>query len=88
MVSLEEVEMTAIPSDADRRLALDRLTELVQRLEPRDREVILAYLEGLDAAEIGELTGLSAGNVAAKIHRIKKLLARNFREGRTQCEMN
>ena len=33
--------------------------------------MILLYLEGTDAASIGEITGLSAGNVATKIHRIK-----------------
>jgi RNA polymerase sigma-70 factor (ECF subfamily) len=45
------------------------------------REVILAYLEGMDAAAIGELTGLSARNAATKVHRIKNLLARYFNEG-------
>lgn len=56
------------------------LTHLVQRLKPEDREVILAYLEGMEAAEIGELTGISARNVATKVHRVKNLLARNFHE--------
>jgi RNA polymerase sigma-70 factor (ECF subfamily) len=60
LVSLEEVEMVPVPPDADRRLALQRLTHSVQRLKPEDREVILAYLEGMEAAEIGELTGISA----------------------------
>ena len=59
LVSLE-VEMVPVPPDADRRLALQRLTHSVQRLKPEDREVILAYLEGMEAAEIGELTGISA----------------------------
>jgi RNA polymerase sigma-70 factor (ECF subfamily) len=80
LVSLEEVEMGPVPPDADRRLDLQRLTHLVQRLKPEDREVILAYLEGMEAAEIGELTGISARNVATKVHRVKNLLARNFRE--------
>jgi RNA polymerase sigma-70 factor (ECF subfamily) len=86
LVSLEELDATPVPPDADRRLALDRLTQLVQRLEPRDREVILAYLEGMDAAAIGELTGLSARNVATKVHRIKNLLARSFNEGAGHAE--
>ena len=45
---------------------------------------MLLYLEGIDAASIGEVTGLSAGNVATKIHRIKSVLARRFHEGRAQ----
>ena len=78
LVSLDELDAISVPPDADRRIALDRLTQLVHRLEPTDREVILAYLEGMDAAAIGELTGLSARNVATKVHRIKNLLARSF----------
>ena len=75
LVSLEEVEMVPVPPDADRRLALQRLTHLVQRLKPEDRKLILACLEGMEAAEIGGLTGISARNVAIKVHRIKNLLA-------------
>jgi RNA polymerase sigma-70 factor, ECF subfamily len=40
-----------------------------------------SYLEGMDAASIGEITGLSAGNVATKIHRIKNILSQQFHEG-------
>ena len=41
----------------------------------------MLYLEGVDTASIAEITGLSPGNVATKVHRIKKLLAQRFREG-------
>jgi RNA polymerase sigma-70 factor (ECF subfamily) len=85
LVSLEELE--AAPDGvnaeeaAEQRAALDRLLGLVQQLRPLDRQVILGYLEGLDAASIGEITGLEPGNVATKIHRIKNLLSRRFHEG-------
>jgi RNA polymerase sigma-70 factor (ECF subfamily) len=59
---------------------------LIQQLKHPDRQVMLAYLEGMDAAAIGEITGLSAVNVATKIHRIKRLLARRFEEGRRDEE--
>jgi len=59
----------------DRQRALERLYALIQQLAPLDREVILLYLEGVDAASIGEITGISPSNVATKIHRIKKVLA-------------
>jgi RNA polymerase sigma-70 factor (ECF subfamily) len=78
-VALEDVE--SIPSgdagieSAERRLDLARVFVLIHRLQPIDREVMLLYLEDLDAASIGEVTGLSARNVATKVHRIKKLLA-------------
>jgi RNA polymerase sigma-70 factor (ECF subfamily) len=77
-VALEEVEW--IPSgdagieSAERRLDLARVFALIHRLQPTDREVMLLYLEDMDAASIGEVTGLSARNVATKVHRIKKLL--------------
>jgi RNA polymerase sigma-70 factor (ECF subfamily) len=50
-------------------------------LTPLDRQVIVLYLEGIEAASIGEITGLSASNVATKIHRIKQVLVRRFHEG-------
>ena len=85
LVCLEDV--TELPDGRgeaaarDRQDALERLLALIQRLQPLDRQVILSYLEGLDAAATGEITGISAGNVATKIHRIKQILARQFHEG-------
>jgi RNA polymerase sigma-70 factor (ECF subfamily) len=79
-VSLDEVDLASVPTDATREIALSKLMELIQRLKPLDRQVILTYLDGVDAAEIGEMTGLSASNVATKIHRIKKILTRDFQE--------
>ena len=85
LVSLEELEhlpdSSADQSAADTRHMLERLLGLIQSLKPLDRQVILSYLEGMDAASIGEIVGLSPGNVATKIHRIKHILARSFQEG-------
>lgn len=85
LVGLDEIESMPDAIDheqgLDHRRALDRLMILVHRLEPVDRQVILLYLEGLDAMSIGEVTGISAGNVATKVHRLKKLLSRRFHEG-------
>jgi RNA polymerase sigma-70 factor (ECF subfamily) len=84
-LSLEEVAEAADPSQgqgaADRRQAVERLLALMQELKSLDRQVILSYLEGLDAAETAEITGLSPGNVSTKIHRIKTLLTRQFHQG-------
>ena len=85
LIGLEEFESLPDPQSgeaaADRTLALNKLFELIHKLKPLDRDVILSYLEGLDAGEIGEITGLSARNVATKIHRIKSILARFYNEG-------
>jgi RNA polymerase sigma-70 factor, ECF subfamily len=84
-LSLDEVAALADPDEgecaADRRHSFDRLLALIQQLKPLDRQVILSYLEGLDAAATAEITGISAANVATKIHRIKTLLAQRFHEG-------
>jgi RNA polymerase sigma-70 factor (ECF subfamily) len=85
LVSLEELEMLPDKdygqSAADQRMNLERLSMLIQQLKPLERQVIISYLEGMDAASIGEITGLSSGNVAMRIHRIKNILARRFRGG-------
>jgi len=65
----------------DARAATDtlaRLIDLIHQLRPPDRQVMLLYLDDLDARETGEITGLSAGAVATRIHRIKALLASRF----------
>jgi RNA polymerase sigma-70 factor (ECF subfamily) len=54
---------------------------LIQKLDLIDRQVMMAYLEGLDAESIAEITGLSAANVWSKIHRIKTMLVRRFHRG-------
>lgn len=85
LVTLDELASTPGTEDAersvDRRLALDRLTALIRTLKPLDRQVMLLYLEDLDAASIGEIVGLSAENIATKVHRIKQTLSRRFHEG-------
>jgi RNA polymerase sigma-70 factor, ECF subfamily len=88
LVSLEEIEEQggiANEDNADRFVEqsqlLDRLHVLIQRLNPLDRQVILLYLEGMDAASISEVTGISSGYVATKIHRIKTILAGQIRNG-------
>jgi RNA polymerase sigma-70 factor (ECF subfamily) len=58
--------------------ALDRLSALILRLKPLDRQIIVSYLEGMDAASTSEITGLSPANIAMKIYRIKNILKRRF----------
>jgi RNA polymerase sigma-70 factor (ECF subfamily) len=83
LVGLEELDVreVGVAPDADRRVLVSRLMELVQRLRPLERELVVLYLEGLNAAEIGEVMGISAGNVATKISRIKKVLSHHANEG-------
>jgi len=81
--SLESIAAAASEEQAlDRRRALERLHHLIRQLRPLDRQVMLLYLEQLDAASIAEITGLSAANVATKVSRIKQLLVQRFHEGK------
>jgi len=84
-ITLEALDGLAGDDDpeaaAGQRRALERLLAIIHALGPPDRQVALLYLEDLDAAAIGEITGRSAGAVATKIHRLKALLARRFAEG-------
>jgi RNA polymerase sigma-70 factor (ECF subfamily) len=83
--SLEELAQIADRDDPEaavgERRALARLMDLIRALEAPDRQVVLLYLEGLDAVGIGEVTGLSPGAIATKVHRLKALLARRFQDG-------
>ena len=84
LVSLEEIEVlpdkTDAQSAANRRVDLNRLSTLIQQLKPLDRQVIVCYLEDMDAASTGEITGLSPANVAMRVHRIKNILAKRFQQ--------
>lgn len=86
MVSLDDLEDTVEDSAAatavDRSHVRSRLYELIHRLTPLDRQVILLYLEGCDAASIGEITGMTPGSIATRVHRIKRILADRFQTGR------
>ena len=81
-VELEELGVEPqTEENLDRARALQRLTQLVHTLKPAHRQLLLLYLEGLDASAISDVTGLSSSNVATRIHRLKALLARRFHEG-------
>lgn len=86
LVSLEELEVLPDKADAqaaaNQRMDLNRLSALIRLLKPLDRQVIVSYLEEMDAASIAEISGLSPASVAMRIHRIKKILAKRFRERR------
>ncbi len=79
LVGLDALEELAAPDDVAATIAQHqlrrRLLATVHRLKPADRQVMLLYLEDLTAAEVGDVTGLSAGAVATRIHRLKTLLA-------------
>jgi RNA polymerase sigma-70 factor (ECF subfamily) len=84
-VTLEEIAAQPstqnVEKTADRQMALARLLSLVHQLELIDRQLMLAYLEDLDAETMSQITGLSVANVWTRIHRIKQILSRQFHAG-------
>jgi RNA polymerase sigma-70 factor, ECF subfamily len=87
LLSIEDLEESEKPAASDSpattvetQLLLGQLYALIKRLNPTDRQIIILYLEGLDAVSIGEITGISPGYAATKIHRIKRILAERFLE--------
>ena len=87
LMSLEEIETLSGNHkqlhDGNREV-LSELMGFIHRLAPPDRQLMLLYLEGIDTESIGEIIGLSPGNVRTKIHRLKGILARQFHEGERQ----
>ncbi len=56
----------------DERLAA--MNKAINRLSKVDKALVLLYLEEYNHAEIGEVLGISANNVAVKLNRIKTKL--------------
>ena len=85
LVDLEVLDVEPAPIDeethAGYRHSAQKLLDLIHQLRPTDREIVLLYLEGETAAQIADVTGLSASNIGTKIHRIKKLLQQQYVEG-------
>ncbi len=86
LTTLDEMAEIAGPAEdnpetaaGDRRI-VERLLAKIHRLKPADRQVMLLYLEDLSAAEIADVTGLSPGAVAVRIHRIKGILSEPYED--------
>jgi RNA polymerase sigma-70 factor (ECF subfamily) len=86
LLFVDAVTLEAVPDTSDgeavldRERTLDRVYALIRQLRPIDRQIMLLYLEDIDAPTIAEVTGITARNVATKIHRIKQVLARRFHD--------
>jgi len=63
--------------------ATDALYQLIGQLEPFNRALVLLHLDGLRHEEIAEVLGISAGNVATKLHRLTQRLRTAAQQGTT-----
>lgn len=71
----EVVELAAAPGPEPSDDVL-RLLHCVERLPAHDRALVVAWLEGLDHAAIGDVLGMTAGSVATRWWRLKERLQR------------
>ena len=61
--------------DVARRQVREALTAAIQTLEPMYREVlVLRDVEGLSAAEVGEVTGITVEAVKSRLHRARAMV--------------
>ncbi len=70
-VALDSVAAVAADAGGDDERALYLI---IDGLDPLNRALLLLYLDDLSHAEIGDVLGLSAANVATKISRLKQRL--------------
>lgn len=62
------------PDPAETSEAVHLLHRCIRELREVDRAIVLLHLEQRPNGEIAEFTGLSTGNVAVRLHRIKNAL--------------
>ena len=64
------------PLDADYR----HLLQLVESLDEKDSQIVMAHLHGFNRQEIARMTGLSLPTVARRLAKAKKWLKKNYYE--------
>jgi len=72
--------------DAIERQRREYLWAAVQELPVTERQIVVLHLEGLSAADIETITGVSAGAVATRLTRIRQKLAARLRVDATPEE--
>lgn len=87
MVSLEnytthdiafEVEL----EDSDKELWLTLLPEILEKLKPKDLELIeMRFFEGKSFAEIAYILDINEGNAKTRTYRVLKRMKKHFRQG-------
>jgi RNA polymerase sigma-70 factor (ECF subfamily) len=76
---IEPVSAANPESEAIRRQQQDQLWNAIRELSVPDRQIVVLYLEGMTAAELEAVTGLSSGNIATRLTRIRQRIAGRLR---------
>lgn len=72
--------------DAIQQQRRNLLWAAVQALPVDERQIVVLHLEGLSAAEIQAITGVSAGAVATRLTRFRQKLATQLKDPRNADE--
>ena len=80
LVPLEQVAIQGSMDDDDQQHDHSLLTALINELDKIEKSLILLYLEQKSYEEIADIMGLSKTNVSVKLVRIKKKLAKKFKQ--------
>ena len=82
---LVEDQLAAVSSDNSALADLDRLLAV---LDPEDQTIlVLNYACGLTNLEVGEVLGMPAGTIKARIHRAKQKIQRYLEQGEREAAM-
>ncbi len=77
----EAIPMSAPASAAGGAEQGEILYRLIRKLSRLDRALVMLYLEDLSYREMSEVLGLSEGNIAVKLNRIRTRLKELAKEG-------
>jgi RNA polymerase sigma-70 factor (ECF subfamily) len=67
---LHDLADDGVDHEADQQVRV--LRQLIEKLDPLNRALVLLYLEERSYSEIGDILGISETNVATKISRLKQ----------------
>ena len=68
------IDVNISENNIEKRMQIDELYALINKLNKLEKAVILLWLEERDYEEIASIVGISKANVAVKINRIKEKL--------------
>ncbi|MBR4157024.1 MAG: sigma-70 family RNA polymerase sigma factor [Bacteroidales bacterium] len=68
------IDVNIYENNIEKRMQIDELYALINKLNKLEKSVILLWLEERDYEEIASIVGIAKSNVAVKINRIKEKL--------------
>lgn len=67
-------DLAIVADTAENSASLQQLTTLIHSLPPLDRALLVLHLDDCSHRQIAEVLGISAGNAATRLHRLRQQL--------------